>query len=192
MPKSNPEVPTFVTDEEMEAILAEAGVDAEGLVEEQTGFPPYWKPEIGKWFKATVMRKDTRDENFIRYELMALKAVICAKGPADDAEEIIVNEGEFFTCSTYATLPLDTYFGLDVMVITHKTQKLKGNEASRGVPRDLFHFKVLVTTDTKNLLDLGRKQDAKLLREMARQKRLDLIKLGSGEKRPNSTKSVEA
>jgi hypothetical protein len=84
---------------------------------------------------------------------------------------------------------LDDYFGLDVKVITYKTRKLAGNERSRGVPRDLFEFKVLVTQEVRALLEAGRKQDAALLREKVRQARLDAINL---QRRQLSTKNGEA
>lgn len=172
MPTKNQSEPTQMTEEELAALMEG---EEEQLVEEQTGFPPYWNPGIGKWFKATVMNRDERDPDFIRYHLLALAPVVCAKGPSDDAEEIEVQPGEFFTCSAYAALPLDKYFGIDIKVITYKTRKLPGNDASKGVKRDLFEFKILVTPDTRNLLEAGRKAEAKALRQAAQDARVKMI-----------------
>lgn len=173
MPTKNQTEPTFLTEEEIDRLMNEG--EEERLSNEEVGFPPYWNPGIGKAFKATVMGRDDRNPDFIRYRLLALSPVICAKGPSDDAEEVLVNEGEFFTCSAYAALPLDDYFGIDVKVVVWRKRKLDGNEASNGVKRDLYEFKIGVTGDTKEMLDAARKHEASVLREKAREARLASI-----------------
>lgn len=192
MPTKNQTEPTQLTEEEIARLMNEG--EEEQLVNEEVGFPPYWNPGIGKMFKATVMKRDDRDPDFIRYHLLALAPVICAKGPADDSEEILVNEGEFFTCSAYAALPLDEYFGIDVKVITWRKRKLEGNEASKGAKRDLYEFKIGVTGDTKNMLDAARKHEAAIMREKAREARLAAMNFAPRQmKAPSkSTKNIGA
>lgn len=173
MPTKNQTEPTSLTEEEIARLMNEG--EEEQLVNEETGFPPYWQPGIGKVFKATVMSRDDREPDFIRYHLLALAPVMCAKGPADDSEEILINPGEFFTCSEYAALHLHKYFGMDIKVVTWRKRKLDANEASKGVKRDLYEFKIGVDNTTKQILDGARKTEAKMLQTKAREARLNAI-----------------
>ena len=162
----------------------------DNFVAEDVGLPSYWTPELGKMFQGTVMGVDDKDPNFIRYQIMASKPMICKKGPADDAEEIEVLPGTIFTTSAYAALPLDFYIGFEVQVICVKTRKLPGNEASRGAPRDIWEFKVLVAPETKKALDVLRKQDAEKQRAWIRENRLKAMNiLSSGN---SNTKTMKA
>jgi hypothetical protein len=122
--------------------------------EEQVGFPPYWNPELGVRISAKVIALDVRDELFHRWTLQATrKSIQCAIGPAEDAEPVTVKPGELFTCSAYAGLPLDLFVGLEVLIYVSDKRKLPGNEASKGVKRDLWVFKLLVAPESKKLLE---------------------------------------
>ena len=70
----------------------------EGWEQVETGFPPYWKPVIGEIITCKVATLDARDESFVRYVLQCTRnAIKCSRGPTDDAEEVMVRPGEFFT-----------------------------------------------------------------------------------------------
>lgn len=122
-----------------------------GWEKEQIGFPPYWNPAEGKKFLGRVILKDEREPNFVRYVIEATLAPIkCQQGPADDAEEVIVKPGEYFTCSAYGALPLENFFGHQVLVTTEKKRKIPNGED--GQPRTLWVFNVKVDEPTKKAL----------------------------------------
>ena len=161
----------------------------EGWQEDDAGLPPYWKPELGRSFRGTVLeyQEAKNDLDFDRFVILASEQMICQKGPADDAEDVIVMPGGRFTCSWYAALPLNEYLGFEVKVITHKTRKLPGNEASGGAKRDLWNFKILTSPETKKALQEFRLMDAERQRIFIRERRMtglkkgnDQMKLGSG------------
>lgn len=152
--------------EEFDASMFEAATD---WVEQQTGFPPYWNPAIsdegkGNGFAARVMARDERDPDFIRYVLQATKGLRCHNGPAEDAEEVLVKAGEYFTCSDYAALPLADYFGEEVVVITKGKRKLNPSERNPQ-KRDLWQFRILTSPETSMRLQARREAQARELQE---------------------------
>ena len=129
-----------------------------GWEREQIGFPPYWNPAEGKKFLGRVILKDERDPAFVRYVIEATLAPIkCQQGPADDAEAVIVKPGEYFTCSAYGALPLENFFGHQVLVTTTKKRKITPGED--GQPRTLWGFTVNVDEPTKKALAKQREED---------------------------------
>jgi hypothetical protein len=117
----------------------------QGWEEEQTGFPPYWNPSPGKAFRGVVLGLDEKDPDFPRYAFKATDQVICARGPADDAEEVIVKAGEFFTCSGYAALPLQRYIGFEVFVVAKSKRDIKGG-------KELWEFSLKIHPEEKKKL----------------------------------------
>lgn len=158
-PKNIDELP-----EEVQQEIASAA--PEGWVEEAVGFPPYWKPDLGKSFRGVVLMRDERDPNFVRYHIEAREPVDCQRGPADDGVVETVGTGEIFTTSAFAALPLDRFFGFEVFVLVKGSRRLPGNESSNNMPRDLWEFKVLVSPETKKLLDSQRKENIAYLKEL--------------------------
>ncbi len=138
----------------------------QGWVEEAVGFPPYWKPTLGGYFKGIVLMRDERDPSFIRYHIEARMPLDCRTGKADDGEVVAVKTGEVFTTSAFAALPLDRFFGFEVFVQVTQTRKLPGNDQSDNVERDMWVFKVMVSPETKKLLDDGRRENIAYLKEM--------------------------
>jgi len=157
-----------------------------GWETEQIGFPPYWNPTMkedekgktiantGNAFLGMPIQRDDRDPNFQRYVVEALRPIMCKKGPAEDAEEILVKTGEFFTCSVYAALPLEDYFGYEVFVKPVRKRKLA---ATAEIPqkRDLWDFELQVSPETKKLLKQRRKQEADILREKQERYRIEQL-----------------
>jgi len=127
-----------------EAIVDE-DFDIESVfTDEQVGLPPYWNPEVGRKFKATVVGIDDKDPNFNRFILRASHGIRCQRGPAEDAETLLVKAGQYFTCSLYAALPLQRFIGFEVIVICVKLRE--------GVTKDGFdvwEFRVLTDEETK-------------------------------------------
>lgn len=156
-------------------------VPEEGWQEEATGFDPYWTPELGKTFRAMVIDIDDKDSDFIRYRMQNAgdEAIVCQRGPASDAEEIEVQPGEHFTCSAYASLPLNQFYGIEVRVVVYENRKLPGNEQSFNKPRDLWLFKVLVSPEDKKALADMRRAGAMQLREAAQQAKLNRLTVGT-------------
>lgn len=138
----------------------------EGFGDIAIGFAPYWTPELGKYFHAMVVDIDEADPNFVRYVLhnMSETPIQCQRGPAADAELVMVEQGEEFTCSAYASLPLYRFAGAEVVVIPIENRKLPGNEASEWKPRDMWVFRVKVSSETKHELALEAQIRAKQLR----------------------------
>lgn len=117
-----------------------------GFIEQQVGgFPPYWNPKIGDKFFATVVGKDDSDPEFERYVLQAKRPLKCARGKRGEQDEVIVNPGEYFTCSVYAALPLARYIGFDVFV-TVKGQR------DVGRPQPMWVFTLAVSPETHKAL----------------------------------------
>lgn len=130
----------------------------------ETGFPPYWKPEIGKVIIARVCAVDARQEGFVRYVFQATRAAItCARGPVDGAEEVIVEPGAFFTMGEYASLDLTQFFDMEIYIKVTGSRKLPGNADSNGVPRKLFEFDVRCCPEDKKRLNAMRADEMKLL-----------------------------
>lgn len=124
--------------------LDELDLDTSGLVEEQTGFPPYWAPEANddniatsKGFKGTVILKDDRDPEFPRYVLKTAQRLKCKEGTAAEDNVVWVEAGQFFTCSVYATLRLDQYIGMEIVVIPVSKRSIKGG-------KELWKFRLMV------------------------------------------------
>lgn len=171
--------------------MMNAGSAPDGWEQEQIGFPPYWNPRMtmvdptkpragmvpgtGNSFLGTVVNRDERDPNFTRYVVQASRAIRCQNGPSDDAEEVIVQKGEFFTLSTYASLPLDDYFGMEVYVQPIGKRKIK-DDPETGEPRDLWRFSLMVSPESKKLLKNRREEHTRLLLKAQEEYRLSMIK----------------
>lgn len=121
------------------------------FTDEQVGLPPYWNPEVGRKFKATVCTIDDKDPEFNRFVLRAAHAVRCQRGPAKDAETLLVQKGQYFTCSVYAALPLQRFIGFEVIVIC---VKLREGVTKEGF--DVWEFRVLTDEETKKQLESRR------------------------------------
>jgi hypothetical protein len=184
-----------------------ASLVPEDAVEQKTSFPPYWVPEIGAHFKATLIGKegkseediDERDDNdnregnsnFTRYEFLALEQIACKQGPARKQEDVIVPAGERFTTSAYGSLNLDLYLGFDVTVVVVGNRKLPANKQSRGVERDLWLFKVYTDKKTDGLLKDLRLAEATAQREFIRTNRIKQIAAVANTKGLNNGATVE-
>jgi hypothetical protein len=139
-----------------------------GWSRQQVGFPPYWSPmREGSLFFGRIVALDTRQPDFYRYIVQATKfPMFCKLGPTDDAEKIMVPTGDFFTVSAYASLPLEDFFDIEVLVEATKKRKLPGNEASKGVKRDLWMWNVRVESEKeKKMIETRRSEKAKQLME---------------------------
>jgi hypothetical protein len=117
----------------------------QGWEDEQTGFPPYWNPEVGKAFRGVVLGLDEKDPDFPRYAFKATDQVMCARGPADEAEKVIIKPGEFFSCSAYAALPLQRYIGFEVYVMAKNKRDIKGG-------KELWEFSLKIHPEEKKKL----------------------------------------
>lgn len=128
---------------------------------QQVGFPPYWAPlREGQPFFGRIVALDTRQEDFYRYVVQATKfPMFCRLGPSDDAEKIMVQPGDFYTVSAYASLPLEDFFDIEVLVVATKKRKLPGNEASKGVKRDMWMWDVKVESDKEKRIIEGRRSE---------------------------------
>ncbi len=115
-----------------------------GWEDEQTGFPPYWNPlHVGNSFRGIVTGYDDKDENFPRYVLRATVPLICAQGPAEDAEKVNVAVGESFSTSVYVALPLHKYLGEEVYVI------VKNFRVGVGQGDGIWQFRLLISPDAR-------------------------------------------
>lgn len=159
-------------DEQMAEQQAISGPQkASGWQKEQVTFPPYWQPEVGKWWRGQVLWRDERALNFPRYHVKSEIPLQCRTGKVDDGEIVDVFPGEIFTLGVYARLPLDRYFGFIVEVEVMDKVELPGNEESGGVPRDNFIFELRVSPQTKKLLASQRSEDIALVIEAAKKAR---------------------
>lgn len=167
--------------EDMQALAAELGVTKD-MVKADIGFPPYWKADMAKGFRGIILMRDERDPEFVRYHIenTGPRALDCQQGSVDDGVVESVAPGSIFTCSAYGALPLDRFFGFEVVVMVTGSRKLPGNKRSNGVPRDMWEFKVLVKPEIDALLKSRRAEDAKhvsLLQQAAKRKALEEVTL---------------
>lgn len=137
------------------------GDTPDGWVEEQTGFPPYWNPELAnpgevcKRFQGIVIGKDDRDPDFIRFVLKATKTIMCGEGPKDDKADIEVQEGQYFSVSDYVALPLEKYIGHEVLVMSVSKRKIDGGKS-------LWKWRLMVSPETRKAIAAA---EAKMLAE---------------------------
>ena len=164
----------------------------EGWVTDESGLPPYWKPELGRSFTGTPIDFQPARNNldFDRYVILSTAQLICQKGPSEDAEDVVVMSGGKFTVSNYASLPLNEYLGFEIKVITFKSTKLPGNEESGGAKRDLWHFKILISPENKKALDEFRKLDAERQRVFIKEQRMKGLKAGNDQVKNGNTKAI--
>lgn len=133
-----------------------------GWEKEQIGFPPYWNPVVGAKILCKPVMCDARDPEFPRYVMQATRMPIeCAQGPSEEREPVIVQPGDYFTMSVYGALPPETmqlYMGIEIMIHCKSQRKLSPTDESRGVPRKLFVFEIMVHPSAKKLI--GERKEA--------------------------------
>ena len=121
------------------------------MVEHLLGFPAYWSPtdepnangHFGAFY-ATLIGFDDSDEEFERWVFQAKHKLLCHRGTVEEQEDVIVNEGEFFSVSNYAQLRLKQYEGLDVkLTAVEKVDVKKGK---------MWNFKCETTKETAKVL----------------------------------------
>lgn len=135
----------------------------QGYEEEQVGFPPYWSPEEGgQRFSGIPIARDDKDPEFVRYTLIADRVIHCKKGPAEDAEQVIVRPGERFSVSEYASLPLAELFGLPMMAVA--THKSKTSTPGQSV----WNWKLFLTPESKKQLHARRAEAAAMFENMTK------------------------
>ncbi len=148
------------TDEDAMAALStlQAAPEFAGWEEENLSLPPYWVAAEGKEFAARVIDLDNADPEFPRYVLEALAPVDCQNGPREEAEDVHVKIGEFFTCSLYAGLPLGKYVGARVLI------KCTGRRKTKQ-PQPMYVFSMVMHPEDKRMVMQERK--AIVLQKMA-------------------------
>ena len=107
----------------------------DGYVEQQTGLPPYWGPNeeqlkngVAQYFHAKVIMFDNKDPKFERWVLQALAPITCFRGKREQAEQVDIKPGEFFSISDYAGLPLGRYMGHPVFVYAKNKRPISGGQ----------------------------------------------------------------
>ena len=117
---------------------------------ENLGFPAYWKMDVGKQFVARVIQLDDSDPDFQRWIFQTTRhPVTAARGPADNAKEVIVPIGDFFSTSAYAQFGnnesgrgLHQYIGEEVLLKCTGTQKT-------DQPTPMFVCELVITKETR-------------------------------------------
>jgi len=135
-------------------------IDFSTWEEEQVGFAPYWNPEEGKFFVGTVVARDERDPEFLRYLIKAVVDTVCKRGPVDEAEEILVRKGEFFSISVYHALaePFDfilenfTARGVDIQMKLTAVKEAKTKTQGRTV----WQWKMHLPPEHKKMLTVAK------------------------------------
>jgi hypothetical protein len=129
---------------------ADIAAEVAGFKNEQLRFPPYWTADVGKKFYAMMVDVDTRDPEFHRFVLQALHPIPCATGGKNSKEDVVVENGDFFSMSVYAALPLDRYIGMKVLIEVTGTQDV-------GQPQEMYVFNLKISEADKLLLTQERK-----------------------------------
>lgn len=141
---------------------SEWGAAPDDWEEETTGFPPYWNPGEGKSFRAQILLVDSRDPAFVRFVCVnkGKSALLCARGPADDAEPVEVPVGGQFTISHYDGLPLAFLLGQEAIFLAK--EKVKTNTPGRTV----WIWKMKCESKVKALLNERRVLAAQRMAEL--------------------------
>jgi hypothetical protein len=121
----------------------------------QTGFAPYWWPEMGKSCYGRVVAKDMRNPKFIRYLFIAGAEHDCRRGPKNDdvdagaiGEPVIVKKGETFSMSVAHSLQDELDFQLYLMekeeedIYVRILAEKKTKTAHESGARFVWHFDV--------------------------------------------------
>jgi hypothetical protein len=148
----------------------EAAPEFADYEEEKLDLPPYWVTDVGKSFAARVLDLDDRDPDFPRYVLEAMAPIECQSGPRDEAEDVRVEIGDYFTCSTYAGLPLERYIGCRVLVKCVDTRKT-------SQPKPMFVFKMTMHPEDKKMVLDERKAIARVKMQQFRESRKNALAL---------------
>ncbi len=122
----------------------------EKLVANAVGFPPYFEPEKGRIVDLVCKMIDYSDPTFLRLicQYIGNEPLKCGTGPKDDdgeSAEIMVQKGELFTFSWYATLPLE--FGLKdgVPIRVVCVKQMKAGTTEDGQPKKLWVWQYMTT-----------------------------------------------
>lgn len=92
------------------------------------GFLPYWEPDVGQEFVATVSGFDLKDPDFQRITFTAEEDVVCYTGPVENQERVIVRKGEQFNTSLYASLRITPAFlNFTFLVRVKSKEKVKSD-----------------------------------------------------------------
>ena len=129
----------------------------------QIGFAPYFQPEAGQSWFGKIVARDERDPAFMRYLVVAGRAMTCYRGPADDAEKVEIGKGEQFTISIHRGVEdeFDLYLesGLQPYCLCTATKKGKTKTGN-----DFWHYQVQVSPeDDVKLLSYVRDREARRL-----------------------------
>jgi hypothetical protein len=170
MAKQTAAAETEPTNEVKNPTIEKGMPDFDKWSDEQIGFAPYWKPEVGKWFFGMPIAIDMRDPKFIRYQFVAGADTPCQRGPSDEDDErseaVTVKKGETFSLSVYFSLRdmFDQY--LEYGAQTGKPVLVRV-DALRTVPTKnqpkCWQFRARVSPEQKKELTAWRAKNVKVL-----------------------------
>lgn len=133
------------------------------------GFAPYLKVSgIGGCFFGKLAAVDLGDPEFPRYVVECLGAPLkCQRGPVNDAEEVIVQPGEFFTVSKYAGLPIERFMDIPAFFKVIGEREVPPNEAHK-MKTSMFLWEVTVSPESKALMAKNQKEELLMLKAIER------------------------
>ncbi len=138
---------------------APGAYDTTAFVDLPIGFDPYWTPEVGGFIVGNAEEFDARDPQFVRIRMRAAQPTMCKKGNVEDAEDVLVEPGGFFTLSTYAGVTKEFLYhvksGLKpiVKLIAEKKSKVK---TGTNAGKDVWVFRMQTAEKDKAALASGR------------------------------------
>jgi hypothetical protein len=133
--------------------------DTTAFVDLPIGFDPYWSPEVGGFVVANAEEFDARDPDFVRIRMRAAQPTKCFKGNVEDAEEVIVPAGGFFTVSTYAGITKELLYHVKsdikpiIKLIAEKKTKVR---TGRWAGKDAWVFRMQASAKDQAALASGR------------------------------------
>jgi hypothetical protein len=136
-----------------------------GFVSDSGGFPPYFKFENdGDCLMAKVAGLDATDPEFPRIIMECVgKPLTCRKGPVNDSVEAVVEVGEFFTLTQYASIPFELY--LDIPVFLQRTAE---QPQKKDPKKSTILFNIQMTPEDKKVVNERRKETSALQLAAAR------------------------
>jgi hypothetical protein len=140
--------------------------DTTAFVDLPIGFDPYWSPEVGASIVANAEEFDARDPDFIRIRMRAAQPTMCKKGNTEDAEDVLVPAGGYFTVSTYAGITKELLYHVKsdvkpvIKLIAEKKTKVR---TGKYAGKDAWVFRMQASAKDQAALASGRAEFMKSL-----------------------------
>lgn len=135
----------------------------------QIGFAPYWHPTEGAACVGSVIEKDDRNPNFVRYLLKAYAKLECKRGPRETGQSVVVEAGETFSMGVFSSMIDEFDFHLYMQKVAKQDIPVRIEAVNKtptstpvdendpeGEKRQVWNWKMFTPPEKKKILDSKR------------------------------------